>query len=42
MKTDKTTVLAEIRRYVIITLALLMMAFGWTGFLIPHHVLGGG
>ena len=42
MKTDKTTILAEIRRYVIITLALLMMAFGWTGFLIPHHVLGGG
>ena len=42
MKTDKTTVLSEIRRYVIITFALLMMAFGWTGFLIPQHVLGGG
>ena len=42
MKTDKTTALSEIRRYVIITFALLMMAFGWTGFLIPQHVLGGG
>lgn len=42
MKTDKKTILAEIRRYVIITFALLMMAFGWTAFLIPNHVLGGG
>ena len=42
MKTDKTKIFAEIRRYVIITFALLMMAFGWTGFLIPQHVLGGG
>ena len=42
MKTDKNTILLEIKRYAIITFALLMMAFGWTGFLIPHHVLGGG
>ena len=42
MKTDKTKILSEVKRYVIITLALLMMAFGWTGFLIPQHVLGGG
>ncbi|MBQ3709270.1 MAG: YitT family protein [Bacteroidales bacterium] len=42
MKTNKKNILAEIRRYVIITLALLMMAFGWTAFLIPNHVLGGG
>ena len=42
MKTDKKTIFAEIRRYVIITFALLMMAFGWTAFLIPNHVLGGG
>ena len=42
MKTDKTTILTEIKRYIIITFALLMMAFGWTGFLIPQHVLGGG
>ena len=42
MKTDKKTILAEVRRYVIITFALLLMAFGWTGFLIPQPVLGGG
>ena len=42
MKTDKINILSEIKRYVIITIALLMMAFGWTGFLIPNHVLGGG
>lgn len=42
IKTNKTTVISEIRRYVIITFALLMMAFGWTGFLIPNHILGGG
>ena len=42
MKTDKTKILSEVKSYVIITLALLMMAFGWTGFLIPQHVLGGG
>ena len=42
MKTEKSKILSEIKRYVIITFALLMMAFGWTGFLIPNHVLGGG
>ncbi|MBP5642760.1 MAG: YitT family protein [Bacteroidales bacterium] len=42
MKNTEVNVLAEIKRYVIITLALLMMAFGWTAFLIPNHVLGGG
>ena len=42
MKTTKANVLSEIKRYFIITLALLMMAFGWTAFLIPNHVLGGG
>ena len=42
MKAEKTKILSEIKRYVIITFALLMMAFGWTGFLIPQHVLGGG
>ena len=42
MKIEKKQLLAEIKRYVIITFALLMMAFGWTGFLIPQHVLGGG
>ena len=42
MKTSKTNILTEVKRYVIITFALLLMAFGWTGFLIPQHVLGGG
>ena len=42
MKADKKTVLAEVKHYVIITLALLVMVFGWTAFLIPNHVLGGG
>ena len=42
MKTSKKQVLAEVKRYVIITLALFVMAFGWTAFLIPSHVLGGG
>ena len=42
MKTTKANVLLEVKRYFIITLALLMMAFGWTAFLIPNHVLGGG
>ena len=42
MKTTEANVLLEVKRYVIITFALLMMAFGWTAFLIPNHVLGGG
>ena len=42
MKANKKTVWAEVKRYVIITLALFVMAFGWTAFLIPNHVLGGG
>ncbi len=42
MKTSKKQVLDEVKRYLIITVALLVMAFGWTAFLIPSHVLGGG
>jgi len=42
MKADKKSVWAEVKRYFIITLALFVMAFGWTAFLIPNHVLGGG
>lgn len=42
MSMDKTTFFVEFRRYLIITFALLLMAFGWTAFLIPQHVLGGG
>ena len=42
MKPDKKTVLAEIKRYVIITVALFTMCLGWTAFLIPNHLMGGG
>ena len=42
MATDKKKMLDEVKRYFIITLALFVMAFGWTAFLIPNHVLGGG
>ena len=42
MKASNKQVLEEVKRYVIITLALLVMAFGWTAFLIPNHILGGG
>ena len=42
MKASKKQVLEEVKRYIIITLALFVMAFGWTAFLIPNHVLGGG
>jgi uncharacterized membrane-anchored protein YitT (DUF2179 family) len=42
MKADKKTVFAEVKRYVIITLALFTMCLGWTAFLIPNHLMGGG
>ena len=42
MKADKKNVLAEVKRYVIITLALFTMCLGWTAFLIPNHLMGGG
>lgn len=32
----------EVKSHIIITLALLLSAFAWTGFLIPNHMLGGG
>lgn len=32
----------ELKSYVIITFALFIMALGWTGFLIPNNMLGGG
>ena len=42
MKANKKTVWAEVKRYVIITLALFTMCLGWTAFLIPNHLMGGG
>lgn len=32
----------ELKSHIIITLALFLSAFAWTGFLIPNHMLGGG
>lgn len=32
----------ELKAYVVITLGLFVMALGWTGFLIPNEILGGG
>ena len=42
MKASKKQVLDEVKRYVIITLALFTMCLGWTAFLIPNHLMGGG
>lgn len=36
------SILSELRTYLIITFGLFMMALGWTGFLIPNQILGGG
>jgi len=38
----KQTFFNHFKQYVIITFGLLMMAFGWTAFLIPSDLLGGG
>ncbi|HPE43627.1 MAG TPA: YitT family protein [Bacteroidales bacterium] len=38
----KQTVFQHVKSYVIITLGLFVMAFGWTAFLIPNELLGGG
>ena len=42
MKADKKNIFAEVKRYVVITLALFTMCLGWTAFLIPNHLMGGG
>ena len=42
MKITKDSVWTETKRYIIITICLFMMALGWTGFLIPNGLLGGG
>ena len=42
MKADKKKILDEVKRYLIITLALFTMDLGWTAFLIPSHLMGGG
>lgn len=32
----------ELKSYIAVTIATFIMAIGWTGFLIPNHMLGGG
>jgi uncharacterized membrane-anchored protein YitT (DUF2179 family) len=38
----KTNILREIKAYAVITIGLLVMTIGWTAFLIPNEILGGG
>lgn len=42
MKNMKKNLLVELKNYVVITICLFMIALGWTAFLIPNHMLGGG
>lgn len=35
-------ILKEVRNFVFITIGLAIFAFGWTAFLIPHQLTGGG
>lgn len=37
-----SNILIEIKNYAIITVCLFVIALGWTAFLIPNHMLGGG
>ena len=37
-----SNILNEIKNYAIITVCLFVIALGWTAFLIPNHMLGGG
>ncbi len=39
---DKTKILKEVRVYLIITFGLFLHALGWTAFLIPGEIVGGG
>ena len=39
---NQKKVFSEIQHYFFITLGLAIFAFGWTAFLLPHHVTGGG
>lgn len=39
---NNTLIMQEIRSHVIITLAIIVSAIGWTAFLIPNQMLGGG
>ena len=39
---NKSIIWQEIRSHIIITVAIIISAIGWTGFLIPSQMLGGG
>ncbi|MBQ2851967.1 MAG: YitT family protein [Bacteroidales bacterium] len=39
---SKISIWYEVKSHIIITLALFLSAFAWTGFLIPNQMLGGG
>jgi len=38
----KGTILKKTRNYMIMFLGITLNAFGWTGFLLPHKIVGGG
>lgn len=39
---DKLNIWKEINRWFFITVGLAVFALGWTAFMIPHHLTGGG
>lgn len=39
---DKTKIIREIRNYVMICVGIALLSFGWTAFLLPHQITGGG
>lgn len=41
-KISKKDVFLEVKNYALITICLFVIALGWTAFLIPNHMLGGG
>lgn len=42
LKMKNATVFNEVKSYLIITAGLLISAVGWTGFVIPSNIVGGG
>ena len=36
------SLLEELKNFVFITIGLALFAFGWTAFMIPHELTGGG
>lgn len=42
MKYTKKEILKEVQNYLMIFVGLTIFAFGWTAFMIPNHITGGG